>query len=100
MTQSQVLTFALEYCYSKIVGTTTAEKYGDITKFCLHRSLQYRLCMAIEGLKKSFNEVTRKDVALLIEAWVMAQPTTRPDRPIRPITQPDGVSDYDYQYKD
>ena len=55
------------------------EKYQTIE---LHRQLNYLLCGYIDSTVIAFGEVTRKDIANFIEAWIAAQGTLKPERPI------------------
>jgi len=41
----------------------------------INRSLNYLLCTSVDRIYEEFGEVTKKDVILLIESWIMAQGT-------------------------
>lgn len=92
MTIQDFLKFALQYSYQRV----GADNKLPIDKFHLHPGLQYRLCEAYDNLIKMFGEITRKDIALLIEAWVMAQGNLRPDKPIRYCRQPCNLTDFEW----
>lgn len=77
MTQQEALDFAREYLLRLGVGQAYPTR-----EYRLNGQLQYRLCVALDRLRATFNEVTRKDVALLVEAWVMAQAPVAPKTPI------------------
>ena len=47
----------------------------DREKHRLHKNLNFFLCDAEARLHDAFGEVTRKDIALLVEAWILAQGT-------------------------
>ncbi len=38
----------------------------------LQGNLQYRFCVATDRLLETFGEVTKKDIANLVDAWCMA----------------------------
>lgn len=78
MTQREVLARAVEYFHNGTTMKRPAEAYK------LHPSLQYRLCMAHQRLQRWFgeHEITMRMIAPLLEAWVMAQGTKRPAKPI------------------
>ena len=46
---------------------------GLKSDYALHGNLQYRLCRCVEHLIASFGEATRKDVALIVLAWIAGQ---------------------------
>lgn len=92
MTIQDFLKFALEYSF----GRVGADNKLPINHFHLNPGLQYRLCEAFDNLMRMFGEVTRKDIALLIEAWVMAQGNLRPDKPIRHRRQPSNMTDFEW----
>ena len=84
----EAIEFAETYLWSSLrqakrdglIDRTEIDKQPGLRS--LHRALQYRLCECCERLLKQFGEVTRKDVAFLIEAWVMAQGTSKPAKPM------------------
>jgi hypothetical protein len=75
----EVIQYAREYLWATLpppAQRTPANEYK------LHGELQYRLCEGAERLLASFGEVTRKDVALMVEAWILAQEAIQPERPL------------------
>jgi hypothetical protein len=77
----EVIQCAREYLWATLpppAQRTPANEYK------LHGELQYRLCEGAERLLASFGEVTRKDVALMVEAWLLAQEAIQPERPMEP----------------
>lgn len=70
--------FALEYLYSNLVDPTE-----PIQNYEINGQLNYRLCGAFDHFQKQFGEVTRKDVVMLIESWIMAQSAVAPESPLR-----------------
>ena len=89
MNLQEVLAFARDY----LLRLGPNQQACPASEFRLHGQLQYRLCGAIDRLQKEFKEVTRKDVALLCEAWVMAQAPVRPNKALLHDTEwDDGTS--------
>lgn len=60
------LDYAREYLYCPVTATC------PVKDCILHPTLQYWLCDGYDRLKRSFGEVTHKDVAMMVEAWVLA----------------------------
>lgn len=59
--------YAEDYLFSRF------RKSPEIYK--MQGSLNYLLCTSFDRIKAEFGEVTKHDVALLIESWIMAQGT-------------------------
>lgn len=79
--QEQMLQQARTYLWNDL--PTDERDIHSVTDFKLNKQLQYMLCNAFDRLVCEFGEVTNKDVAMLVEAWIMAQGTLSPNKPLR-----------------
>jgi hypothetical protein len=61
----EAIRYAIDYLFCKFTMDSNAG-------YRLNRSLQYQLCNAYERIDRNFGEVTKKDMALLIETWCIA----------------------------
>lgn len=66
--QKELLDYTRNYIKKHFSGLNGEKKN-------INRSLNYLLCGAIDRIFDEFGEVTKKDLILLIESWVMAQGT-------------------------
>ena len=87
MTQSEAIDFAREYiwdagcfkdgkpCRAELGGKHFVLD-GTLQEYQLNGNLLYYLCTTYERLSKYFgkNEVNKKDIAHLVEAWILAHP--------------------------
>ena len=82
MTQDQATRFAREYLWNRYCfkdqelqtydqGGINVEFHGAIEDYKLHPSLQFHLCKSFDRLDTTFDEITTKDIALLVEAWIL-----------------------------
>lgn len=67
-----IIKYAIEYLRRSTIQPKPLDEYR------LNGKLQYLLCRAFGRLTKEFGEVTRRDVAFLVEAWVMSASSANP----------------------
>lgn len=93
-TVQEVIGYAKEYLWlgmGKYQREEVAKKgKPEASDQKLHGALQYKLCEGFDRLMASFGEVTKKDVAMMIEAWVIAQGTRQPAKPLDAMEWSDG----------
>jgi hypothetical protein len=93
MNLTEILQYAKEYLKPD-------HDIRPVSEFRLHGQLQYRLCGTVERLQRHFKEVTHKDIALLCEAWIMAQAAVRPQKALLHDSEwDDGTSKPNPEYK-
>jgi len=66
-----LINFTREHFYARY-GTVNLE-HRPLEEFRLDRSLNYYLCNAIERIYETFGEVSRREVVMLAEAWLISR---------------------------
>jgi hypothetical protein len=75
---------AIAYARSYLHGANIIRYPKGIEEYRLHRQLQYLLCGAVDNLMENFGEVTRRDVAYIVESWIITQGTRGAHNPLQP----------------
>lgn len=87
----KVSEIARKYLYNKI-----SYELGEISEYHLHSNLQYNLIKSIDRLIRTLgeNNITDKDIFLLVESWIFAQSAVNPINTPKPLihkSQPDNL---------
>jgi hypothetical protein len=79
MTVQLLVAHARRYLWNGL--SRDRQKQYTPDEIILNGALNYRLHEAYDRLMVNFGEITLKDIAMMIEAWIMAQGTLRPAKP-------------------
>ncbi len=80
----EIINYAIHYLWQDMFQPEPEHRYY------LHRGLNFLICDTESRLHAEFGEVTNKDIALAVEAWILAQGTGHDrKKPLRLRHQPE-----------